>query len=469
MQHRPNPGLAEATIPMRPSALVLLLAIGLAAAVGGCSGGDPPDGLEAAHDRAISSQVPADVAVAWNARILDIAEAEDGFLTLKGVRTTALVHLAMHDALTAMKPRYEPFVRTPVTTRGDGTDDHWTTDDWIAAANAAAYTVARSQYPDREDALGAERLRWAPGERDKRRSEAEGVGERAATAVLAARDGDGWDAEAAYRWHPMGPGVYAEFEAHSGTPQGFVFGAGWAEATPFALASADHFRPPPPPAIDSEAFTRAFDEVREWGRRESPSRTADQTHLAMWWKEFVEKSHNRLARELITDDGLGLAEAVRLLARLNAAVFDGYVASFDAKFHYNHWRPYTAIRWASNDGNPSTREEPEWTNLHDHTYAFPSYPSAHGTVCAAAMTVMESVFGRDRAFVMTIREVDSAGPGSPKVSNDPPTRSFASFAQAAEECSESRVYLGIHFRYDSEAGTDLGRRVGEAVLEMIDR
>jgi membrane-associated phospholipid phosphatase len=199
----------------------------------------------------------------------------------------------------------------------------------------------------------------------------------------------------------------------------------------------------------------------------SESRTADQAHLAMWWKQFVEKSHNRLARELVTAEDPGLWAAARMFALLNASIFDGYVASFDSKFHYNHWRPYTAIRWASNDGNPDTAEDPDWTNLHDHTYAFPSYPSAHGTVCAAAMTVLADVFGENRPFEMTMREVDSAGPLSPPVMMDPATRPFTSFAAAAEECALSRVYLGIHFRYDSEAGTLLGRKVGERVLEAL--
>jgi membrane-associated phospholipid phosphatase len=184
----------------------------------------------------------------------------------------------------------------------------------------------------------------------------------------------------------------------------------------------------------------------------------------MWWKQFVEKSHNRLARELVVERGLGLGEAARLFALLNVSVFDGYVASFDGKFHYNHWRPYTAIRWAAEDGNPDTEADTAWTNLHDHTYAFPSYPSAHGTVCAAAMTVMADTFGEDVPFEMTIREADVAGPMSGHVPLDPATRSFTSFDEAAEECALSRVYLGIHFRYDSEAGTVLGRRIGEMAV-----
>jgi membrane-associated phospholipid phosphatase len=262
----------------------------------------------------------------------------------------------------------------------------------------------------------------------------------------------------------MAPGVYAEFAEHSGTPQGFVFGAGWALARPFMLESPGQLRAPPPPAIDSVAYAEAFDEVRELGRFDSPSRTADQTHLAMWWKEFVESSHNRLARELAVADRLDLWQAARLFALLEAAIYDGYVSVFDSKFHYNHWRPYTAIRWAAHDGNPATEADPDWDNTHRHTYAFPSYPSAHGTACAAAMTVLASVFGDHRPVTMRVPEVDAAGPMSGKIPMHPPTRSFASFAAAAEECSLSRVYLGIHFRYDSEAGTDLGRRVGRLVV-----
>lgn len=399
---------------------------------------------------------PADVVISWNDLIFRIAEAEDAFLTLKGVRTAAMAHLAMHDALTAIDPRFRPFRATdPAPDVGP-----------VQAANEAAYAVAISQYPDRADVLDAERARWA-GDDDARATAARDLGRRTATAVLATRERDGWNADPEYAFHPMGPGVYAEFNEHSATPEGFVFGAGWALARPFVMDGPDQLRVGPPPDIDSDTYTRAFDEVKEVGRRDSPTRTGDQTHLAMWWKEFVESSHNRLGRELVAEEGLDVWEAARFFALLDVSIFDGYVASFDSKFHYNHWRPYTAIRWASNDGNPDTEEEEDWTNLHDHTYAFPSYPSAHGTVCAAAMTVFEDVFGPDRSFVMTIPEVDSQGPMSPKIPTDPPSRSFSSFGEAAVECSMSRVYLGIHFRYDSEVGTELGRHVGEHAVASL--
>jgi membrane-associated phospholipid phosphatase len=125
----------------------------------------------------------------------------------------------------------------------------------------------------------------------------------------------------------------------------------------------------------------------------------------------------------------------------------------------------TAIRWAAHDGNPDTEPDPRWDNLHRHTYAFPSYPSAHGAACAAGMTALADTFGDELAFTMTTPEVDAAGPMSGKVAMDPSTRSFASFSAAAWECALSRVYLGIHFRYDSVAGNELGGRIGRYVVD----
>ena len=392
----------------------------------------------------------ADVATEWNEAVLTVAETEDGFLTLKGVRTVAMMHIAMHDALSAINGRYEAHAFHSSAPNADP----------VAAAAQAAFEVATNQYPNQERLLDL-RNRFLNGERDDASIE---LGISAAQATLAQRTGDGWDGEAEYQWHPMGPGVYAEFHDHSGTPQGFIFGAGWAKARGFALKAPDQFRSPPPPDIESDDYTRAFDEVKRLGRFQSMHRTPDQTHIALWWKDFVESSHNRLARDLIRKEGLPLQEAVRLLALLNMAVFDAYVSSFDNKFHYNHWRPFTAIRWAENDGNGKTEPEATWTNTHRHTYAFPSYPSAHGTACAAAMTVLTDRFGSDYPFTMRTPMVDIAGPFSGKIEMHPPNRSFESFADASMECGLSRVYLGIHFRYDSTAGVELGNLVGRNVV-----
>ncbi len=396
------------------------------------------------------------IAVEWNELVMGIAQAEDGLLTLKGVRTAAMMHVAMHDTLNAIESMYTTFALHSKNTPANP----------YLAASQAAFEIAISQYPGKQPVflkLLKQCLDQVP--ESKQKTQSIELGKQAAQAILANRIHDGWNSEARYQWHPMGPGVYAEFNEHSDTPEGFIFGAGWAKAQPFILPKQSHFRSPPPPAINSKTYTNAFNEVKQLGSHESSTRTADQAHLAMWWKDFVENSHNRLARQLVQSENLDLWESTRLFALLNMSVFDAYINVFDNKFFYNHWRPFTAIRWAKNDDNPETEADENWNNLHQHTYAFPSYPSAHGTACAAAMTVLADTFGNDYPFTMTTSEVNKAGPLSEIITMTPSNRSFKGFSEAAYECSMSRVYLGIHFRYDSIEGEKLGNKVGNYIVE----
>ena len=399
----------------------------------------------------------SEVLVSWNEKVMAIAVAEDGLLTLKGLRTAAMMHLAAHDVLNTLVPVYGHYAFQNETTEAHP----------ITTVAYAMYEVATSQYPNQKEVFDEELNGWLPNLEDTDILSAKELGTASARAIMDKRTNDSWNGEAEYTWHPMAPGVYAEFNEHSGTPEGFVFGAGWARAKTFMLPNQNHFRSPPPPEINSDAYTAAFNEVKEVGNHGSATRTTDQTHLALWWKDFVENSHNRLARQLVKKEELNLWEAARAFALLNMTVYDAYINVFDNKFHYNHWRPYTAIRWAEHDKNPNTKADTEWNNLHGHTYAFPSYPSAHGTASSAAMTVLaETLRTGDRYdFTMVTDSVDSAGPFSEKVKMNPPTRSFSSFSQAGLEASMSRVYLGIHFRYDSEEGHRLGTQVGEFALK----
>jgi len=395
-----------------------------------------------------------DIVLNWNEKIMEFAIEKDGLLTLNGVRTEALANIAAHNALNSIKPIYSFYEYSGSQPNADPR----------AAVSQAIYEVVKISFPDRIIEIKAI-LEKDLSEIPEGNSKSLGVqlGKVTAQKILEERNGDNWNGEADYTWHPMAPGVYAEFNEHSGTPEGFIFGAGWAAAQPFLLKSQDQFRSPPPPDIKSDLYTEAFNEVKVYGSTESDLRTDDQAHFAMWWKDFVEKSHNRLARELIEKETLNLWDATRTLALLNMTVYDAYINVFDNKFHYNHWRPYTAIRWAENDENPDTEADEEWNNLHKHTYAFPSYPSAHGTASSAAMRVLSNTLGTGDqfSFTMTTEEVESAGPFSEKVKMDPPSRSFNSFSEAGLEASMSRVYLGIHFRYDSEEGHKLGNKIGD--------
>ncbi len=411
--------------------------------------------LGCGSDDIIEKNIDPKVITSWNEKILALAVEEDKLLTLKGVRTEAMMHVAMHNALNVIDLRYDKL--SFETT-------NYSMADPVAAVAQAAFEIGISQFPDKEQELATELNKWlAPIGEGESKNQGILLGRETAEKIVADRANDQWNGQAEYSWHPMAPGVYAEFNEHSGTPEGFVFGAGWAVAKPFLLMASDQFRSPPPPAINSEAYTNAFNEVKEYGGFESSMRSADEQHLALWWKDFVENSHNRLARDLVIKENLDLWESARLFALLNMTIYDAYISVFDNKFHYNHWRPYTAIRWADNDTNPDTEQDAEWNNLHKHTYAFPSYPSAHGTASTAAMTVLANTLGKgdSYAFTMITAEVDAAGPFSEKLPLDPPTRSFDSFSQAGLEASLSRIYLGIHFRYDSEEGNRLGATVGD--------
>jgi hypothetical protein len=274
------------------------------------------------------------------------------------------------------------------------------------------------------------------------------LGAAAAQAIVERRDGDGWDREGTYDFR-SGPGQYQT------TPpwDGFALQPGFGSATPFSFDDPVRFRPSPPPALDSPEYAAALDEVRTQGDSTSAERTADQTGYALWWMEFSESAVGRVARGLLLERELDLWEANRALAHMYMALFDAYVSSWESKYTYNHWRPYTAIRAAATDGNPATAPDPDWVPLRP-TPPFPEYTSAHAVGCGAAYEVMAETFGDDTAFENT----------SLTAPPDMPTRSFMSFRAAADECADSRVQLGWHFRYAMDSGLQVGRDVARHVL-----
>jgi hypothetical protein len=376
----------------------------------------------------------AGVIAAWNELAHDLAFAEDQFLTFKGQRALAMMHLAMHDALNSIVPVYHRYGYT-----GKRVVAHP-----VAAAAQGAYDVLISQYPGQQPKLSAERAIWL-GQVPSGALRDRGIelGRAAAAAILTLRVNDGWNFPGSYEFR-SGPGQYQT------TPpwDGFVAQPGFRFARPFVLAVQGQFRPSPPPALKSPAYARAFREIKEYGAIDSTRRTEDQTAYAVWWMEFAEGSVNRLARQIVADRGTQLWTAARLFAHLGMALFDGYVAVWDSKYEYNHWRPYTAVRAADTDANPRTIADPTWEPLRPAP-PFPEYVSAHATACSASFDVLERAFGDDLAFTM---ETTTAPPGTP-------SRTFASFRAAALECADSRVRLGWHFRYATDAGLALGRDI----------
>src|SRR5262249_40773437 len=231
----------------------------------------------------------------------------------------------------------------------------------------------------------------------------------------------------------------------------------WPDVTPFALSTGAQFRPGAPPALDSAEYAAAFNEVKSLGRVDSTTRTAEQTQIARFWNDglgtaFAMGYWKRSAQPLATDRGLSLVQDARLFALLNIAEADAQIACWDAKYNYNLWRPVTAIRAADTDGNPDTDPDAGWTPLLV-TPNFPSYTSAHSTLSGAAAEVLPSLFGPDHHFPVS-------ADGLPGV-----TRSFDSFAAAAAEAGQSRIYGGIHYQFDNQNGQQLGRNVADYIVD----
>jgi hypothetical protein len=385
----------------------------------------------------------ADVVVDWSRIVFEAVMADDGYVSFMGPRNQAMVHIAMHDALNAIDPRFEQYAYFG---RSSGADP-------VAAVAEAAHDVLVAVYPAQQAHLDAELGTWLATVPDgSAKTEALALGADAAAAIVSLRDDDGTDVDLfSPRYRPGNqPGDY-QFVP----PYDFVFARGLRHATPFGLKSPSQFRVPAPPALTSRVYARDYNEVKSVGAIDSTTRTEDQSNYANFWYESAEIGWARAARITTTSEGLGLWRAARMFALVSMAFYDGYVAGWDSKFYWDRWRPYTAIRAADTDGNPRTVEDDGWLSYLE-TPPVQDYPSTHSTLGAAAAEVLKRCFGTDRVpFSM---ESLTALPGNP-------VRSFNSFTQAADENADSRVRAGIHFRFATREGKALGREVGSYIVE----
>jgi hypothetical protein len=193
------------------------------------------------------------------------------------------------------------------------------------------------------------------------------------------------------------------------------------------------------------------------------ARAPEQTQIGLFWIESSPLAWNRLARAVSASRGVGLWENARLFGLLNMSLADGYIASWDSKYHYNFWRPVTAIHTAATDGNPDTLEDRTWTPL-QFTYPMPDHDSAHSVEGGAAAETLKQFFGTDdipfSACSLTL-------PAGPRCTDPSPVfRSYTSFSQAADENGVSRILIGIHFRRAVEEGIQHGRQIAKRAANL---
>jgi hypothetical protein len=421
---------------------IALALVGLTlAACQASSAGSGPRGAQASHPPTLDGSNA--VVLDWNAAAFAGFVAEEKYGNpLRVARVMAMVHLAQHDALGAIRPSYATYALTEIAIDADP----------VAAAASAAFEVLVAELPGQRAVL-AERLAASlAGSSGEARDKGIALGQRAAAAIRERRRNDGSETPVIVTLKPSSeparPGAYLAIP-----PADFILLPGWRTLRPFGLQSPQQFRVAPPPALDSAAYTSAFEEVRTLGKKGSPVRTAAQSASAKFWYEFSEMGWNTVGRTVASERKLGLQATARLFALLNVALSDAYVAGWDSKFHYDFWRPTTAIRAAAGDGNPATAADPTWDS-EEPTPPVQDYPSTHSTLGNAAAEVLAHVFGDATPFAFAS---STAPPGSP-------ARSFPSFSAAADENAESRVMGGLHFRFACEAGQGLGHQVGAWVV-----
>jgi hypothetical protein len=384
-------------------------------------------------------------AIVWNQILLN-AIVTDASTPPVASRALAMVQMAVYDAVNAVDgtPAHFVSVAAPAGASPE------------AAVAAAAHEVLTYLYPVQQSSLDsalASSLAQIPDGSAKTAGIT--VGQTVGGDIIALRAHDGFDTYVNYT-PGTGPGVWqptAPSYQDALLPQ-------WATLQPFVMTSDNQFRPTAPPALDSQAWADAVNQVESLGAPDSTTRTADETQIARFWNDatgsYTPPGHwNAIAETVAQQQGDSLAEDAQLFAELDVTMGDAAIVAWDAKYTYNSWRPITAIQNADSAGNPEVMQDPSWTPF-IITPNFPEYVSGHSTFSAAAATVLDSFFGSNVGFTAT----EDTLPGV--------TRSFTSFDQAAAEAGMSRIYGGIHFEFSNLDGQTAGRALGEYVISTFD-
>jgi hypothetical protein len=255
-----------------------------------------------------------------------------------------------------------------------------------------------------------------------------------------------------------GPAVPGEWQATPSCPvvNGVASGVAyqWQNITPFGVPSVSAFLLEPPPALTSNGYAKAYNEVLAVGGVNSTQRPPDRAAVAIFYAaSSPTQVFNQVAQQIAEEAGGTLSENARALALVNMAISDSLVASFFNKYHYNFWRPETAIHGGDTDDNPKTDADPDFVPF-VVTPCFPSYPSNHGSAANAAAEVLRRLYG-EAGHSITV-----SNPAVPSI-----VLQYSSFRQITDDISDARVYGGIHFRTDQVAGEALGRAVGTAVYK----
>ncbi len=394
-------------------------------------------------------------------------------------RAMAIIHIAMFEAVNAVTRNYESYTKLHPVARHDVSID-------FAIAQSAHDTLVwlyPSQTGRLDDLLDQDVATIAGPAHSLKAGRA--LGTAAAASIIALRTNDGSQVPDPSIGGPFTPvGGIGHWTPDPVSKLTIYLGAYWGQVKPFTLSHGDQFRPPPPPSLTSAAYTKAFEQVKEVGGDPrfgtKTERTAEQNLEGIFWSYdgtpalcAPPRLYNQVARAIVLQKGMNtLPEAARFLALINTAMADAAIAAWDAKWHYQYWRPVTAIRSVQQNGNTHVKPDSNWyplggqaTNTRgpNFTPPFPAYISGHATIGGALFQIMRHYYPDNTAFNFTSDEwngVNLDESGKPR-----PLRPlvFKSFSEAEYQNAESRIYLGVHWQFDADMGITAGQQVADWV------
>ena len=387
------------------------------------------------------SQVRADAVSEWNTRACDLFAAANVDTPIAN-RALAIMHTAIYEAVNGITKKYPAGGVKLNASRGASVDAAIAT-----ASRAVLVKLVPSKAIDVEVAW-IKAMKAIPDGTSK--TEGTSVGERAAAAILASRMEDGFATAETYRPYTIA-GVYVP------TPLPLV--SQWPLRKPWLMTSASQFRPGPPPDLKSAQWARDYNEIKAIGAKDSKTRTKAQTDIASFWETTGPVIYHGLVKSVAALPGRDVTQNARLFMIVTQATDDAMIAIFDAKYHYNFWRPITAIRNADIDGNDATERDASWVPFIS-TPMHPEYPCAHCIVSGAIGTIIQAEIGTSTAATFATN--------SPTANNT--KRTWTNMEDFMQEVANGRIYDGVHFRTSTEVGTAMGRQIGKlAVAKYLNK
>jgi hypothetical protein len=471
---------------------------------------------------AAEPQVRADEVIDWNATMRNVMQMRtDSYFANPGyaTRSMAMANGAMFDIMMSFDKQYNPYLY-------NGTNNSATTSQTAAMAQASyvilnnlygnAYNGAANPGTDasQASAIGVKLLndlntKLVSVTDVNARNAGIALGNQVAAQYLQARANDGITTPVQYIPDPTQTPGHWQPDPFNPTQQ--AWGPNWGNVTPFVINGSTQFNVAAPPALGSLEYKLAYDQVKDYGAYNSSVRTQDQTNIGIFWAYDRGTMgpppvlYSKNLEDISKTMGNSQVENARLFTLVSLGMADAGVASWEAKYTFDYWRPVTAIHQGANDGNILTDGDTTWRPLgaqgtnpsgftDDFTPPFPAYPSGHATFGGVTYEILRQFYGTDllnyvlksdemaagshMVAMNTLSDADKIALRSVygdayvdaaqivgQIAIDNKMRMFNSFSEAEWENAISRIYLGVHWSFDATEGIKLGNQIADFTFD----